>query len=157
MSEYPDPPPLSPEQELALYDSDKTPDIIFGLLLLRLNTSRIAEILGVSLETLHHWLANEPQLAEVNDRVIRADADVLSALHKAACGHTAGSGDSAKYYPPNVRAIETWIKHRKVGEGAEGEATERVSSMSDEDRRKLAKEVVAEIKHGIPQSIKSRG
>ena len=58
------------------YNLDKTPDIIYGLLLLGLNIKKVAELLGVSLETLTQWIASHPELAELNDRVICADAQL---------------------------------------------------------------------------------
>ena len=56
------------------YNLDKTPDIIYGLLLLGPNIKKVAELLGVSLETLTQWIASHPELAELNDRVVCADA-----------------------------------------------------------------------------------
>ena len=64
------------------YNPENTPDIIYGLLLLGLNNKKVAELLDVSLETLTEWLAIHPELAELNDRVICADAAVLTALQK---------------------------------------------------------------------------
>ena len=56
------------------YNLDKTPDIIFGLLHLGPNIKKVAELLDVALETLTQWIASHPELAELNDRVICADA-----------------------------------------------------------------------------------
>lgn len=153
MTEYLPPNELTVEQERALYNPEKTPDIIFGLLLLRLNTQRISEILGVSIQTLNYWIANEPKLAEINDRVVMADADVLSALLKSDCG----IADEKGFWitTPNIQAIKTWIQYRKMGEKAED--SDQPSGMSDEDRHKLAKDILHEIKGGIPVTIKSRG
>ena len=58
------------------YNLDKTPDIIYGLLLLGPNIKKVAELLGVSLETLTQWIVIHPELAELNDRVICADAQL---------------------------------------------------------------------------------
>ena len=58
------------------YNPEKTPDIIYGLLLLGPNIEKVAELLGVSLETLTQWIAIHPELAELNDRVICADAQL---------------------------------------------------------------------------------
>ena len=56
------------------YNPEKTPDIIYGLLLLGPNIAKVAELLDVFLETLTEWIAIHPELAELNDRVICADA-----------------------------------------------------------------------------------
>ena len=58
------------------YDPQKTPDIIYGLLLLGPNIEKVSELLDVSLETLTEWIAIHPELAELNDRVIGADAQL---------------------------------------------------------------------------------
>ena len=152
MSRYPENIELTPEQEIALYNPQKTPDIIFGLLLLRLNTQRISEILGVSIETLNFWIENEPKLAEINDRVVMADANVLSALLESACGHKNEKGDWVT--TPSIQAIKTWITYRKMGE--KDPESEKVSSMSNEDIQKVAKQLKAEILGGVPVTIKSR-
>ena len=58
------------------YDPEKTPDIIYGLLHLGPNNKKVAELLDVALETLTEWIAIHPELAELNDRVICADAQL---------------------------------------------------------------------------------
>ena len=134
------------------YDPQKTPDIIYGLLLLGLNIEKVSERLGVSLETLTTWIAIHPELAELNDRVICADAAVLTALHEAATGLKNNKGEWSS--PPNIRAIDLWIKHRKIGLQPEGPDTSK--PMTAADRKALAAEIYNQIKNEIPVTIKNR-
>ena len=134
------------------YDPQKTPDIIYGLLLLGPNIEKVSELLDVSLETLTEWIAIHPELAELNDRVICADAAVLTALHEAATGIKNDEGQWAS--PPNIRAIDLWIKHRKIG--LQDEGTDTAKTMGAADRKALAAEIYNQIKNEIPVTIKNR-
>ena len=144
--------PKTDISENASYDPQKTPDIIYGLLLLGLNNKKVAELLDVALETLTEWLAIHPELAELNDRVICADAAVLTALHEAAITKP----QLGRKMTPRIRPLpptsELWINTVKSASTIPSQTT---PNPSNEQRRELANEVYRQIRKEIPVTIKA--
>ena len=134
-----------------LYDPQTTPDTLFGLFMMGLEIDEIARILRVSVEKLMEWVVEHEELRIANDKVLRADALVITGAFKLASGH---SGADGKYYPPNLPAIKWWVQFRKLG--LRKPDSKRNQNVSDEDRIRTAKTLKREIDDEIPVTIKSR-
>jgi hypothetical protein len=99
-------------------------DKLKSLLLLNTSFEKIAEYFGVDTYTLNTWKHEIPECREVWGSVLEEDFQVVNALLKLAkgweeedvkigfCMGEAVFADYTKKIPPNIKAIETWLKTR---------------------------------------------
>lgn len=98
----------------------------FKLKLLGLSNAKVAELWGVSLDTLNEWLAASPSLASSFARAAEvADAEVVASMYLSAKGYshpdvhiTSSQGrlfktPITKHYPPDSRAALLWLMNRQ--------------------------------------------
>src|SRR6266700_8278338 len=102
----------------------------YRLSLLGLTDQELADLLGISCETLYSWKLSYPEFRESIARgKIEADAHVAEALYRRACGYNhpavkiflpSGAGEPiyapyTKHYPPDTKAALRWLMNRQPG------------------------------------------
>lgn len=94
----------------------------YKLCLMGARDQDLADFFEVHRDTIFHWVSLYPEFAEARKRgKLKADAEVAYQLFKRATGVTVhkekvlGSGEIVQYreeLPPDVRAIEFWLRCR---------------------------------------------
>lgn len=97
----------------------------YKLCLMGARDQDLAEFFEVHRDTIFHWVSLYPEFAEARKRgKLAADAEVAYSLFKRAIGVTVAkqkvlsSGEVVEYQeelPPDVRAMEFWLKCRSRG------------------------------------------
>lgn len=83
---------------------------------------RMAEALGVSRSTLSEWKATHPEFGDtLKVAKSQADAQVVEALHRRACGYIAKDGSEI---PPHPTAAIFWLRNRQPTEWRDTSRTE---------------------------------
>ncbi|EJG0960539.1 hypothetical protein C4G95_RS15985 [Vibrio parahaemolyticus] len=98
---------------------------VYKLCLMGARDKDLAEFFEVHRDTIFHWVSLYPEFAEARKRgKLAADAEVAYSLFKRATGVTLtkqkvlSSGQVIEYHeelPPEVRAMEFWLKCRSRG------------------------------------------
>lgn len=113
------------------YTGPDTDRMAFKLALLGVKDMEIADIIGISEETLNLWKLNHPSfLQSLNNGKREADANVVYSLYQRACGMDLPDQDIrvfrnketneletvvtplVKHYPPDITACIFWLKNR---------------------------------------------
>ena len=75
---------------------------------------RLAEAIGISRSTLSAWKVDHPEFADsLKAAKSQADAQVVEALHRRACGYIAKDGT---HVPPHPTAAIFWLRNRQPSE-----------------------------------------
>jgi hypothetical protein len=128
----------------------------YQLSLLGLTDQELADVLGISCETLYAWKLSYPEFREsIRRGKIEADARVAEALYQRGCGYShpavkifmpAGAEAPVyvpyvKHYPPDTKAALFWLRNRQPekwrdrrGVNVETTVVERLKAMTPEER-----------------------
>lgn len=103
--------------------------------------AQIADVIGVTEQTLNNWKISQPEFFESLKRGKDvADAEVASALFHRATGYSHPEDDiravqgeivitpTIKHYPPDTTAAIFWLKNRRPKEWRETKAVELTGS-----------------------------
>ena len=132
------------------YDPDRTPDIIFGFLLVGYGIEQIAASLGIAPEVLRGWMGTIPEVQKACVRAACAPAEIAAALYKLCVGWTDPKG---RHYPPSLPAIKLYMKTFGVEPGGKEKDEPGRGNTSDEERHRLAREILDEIENKTPVPI----
>ncbi len=135
----------------------------YRLSLLGLTDQELADLLGISCETLYSWKLSYPEFRESIARgKIEADARVAEALYHRGCGYShpavkifmpAGAEAPVcvpyvEHYPPDTKAALAWLSRRQPDKWRErqqvdvtGAVAHRLSQMTPDERAQYALEL----------------
>lgn len=83
---------------------------------------RMAAAIGISRSTLHEWRQANPEFSDaIKTAKSQADAEVVEALHRRACGYIAKDGSEI---PPHPTAAIFWLRNRQPTEWRDVTRTE---------------------------------
>ena len=97
----------------------------------------LAYLLDVSVKTITRYKNDPGFLSLLQKSIFQADAQVVSSLHKRACGFT---GPDGKYYAPDTMACNSWLNNRrrhqfawspKPSSGIEDSQTDRLRNLAE--------------------------
>ena len=137
------------------YDSEYD-DQVYKLCLLGATDEQIADFFGVTVQTIHNWVAEHDGFFEARKNgKERADANVAEALYHRALGYSHPEekimsyegvvirADTTKHYPPDTAAAFIWLKNRQPDrwrDKQEVDVNVTASDLSDEELVKRAQQ-----------------
>ena len=108
-----------------LYDP-KYPEQARKLALLGATDAQMADVLGISTDTLHEWKKKHPEFSDsIEAGKLKADAEIAASMYHAAKGYSHPDVDIrviegqivktelVKHYAPDYRAASLWLRNRQ--------------------------------------------
>ena len=91
------------------FNAEVHPEILMRMVMLGYEQRHIAEVMGIELETLTHWITRYPELRVADRRAAAADSEVALSVFYMAIGYDPVSGDPKE---PDLKAAMFWMKCR---------------------------------------------